>query len=113
MAVFTPVSEGAAAAFLEEYDIGELESLEPIAEGVENTNYKLRAGARGFVLTLFEKRTRAEDLPQILGLTAHLAAQAGAWAVRVHEVRATADAVRVARAVEGARAERGFSPERS
>ncbi|MEU6466962.1 dihydropteroate synthase [Streptomyces sp. NPDC046976] len=32
-----------------------------------------------------------------------LAAQAGAWAVRVHEVRATADAVRVARAVEGAR----------
>ncbi len=35
-----------------------------------------------------------------------LAAQAGAWAVRVHEVHASADAVRVARAVEGARAER-------
>jgi dihydropteroate synthase len=33
-----------------------------------------------------------------------LAAHQGAWAVRVHEVRATADAVRVARAVEGARA---------
>ncbi|MFF4755152.1 dihydropteroate synthase [Streptomyces sp. NPDC002514] len=32
-----------------------------------------------------------------------LAAQAGAWAVRVHEVRATADAVRVARAVQEAR----------
>ncbi|MGW1674462.1 dihydropteroate synthase [Streptomyces sp. NPDC002324] len=32
-----------------------------------------------------------------------LAAQQGAWAVRVHEVRATADAVRVARAIEGAR----------
>ncbi|MFF0161925.1 dihydropteroate synthase [Streptomyces sp. NPDC005263] len=32
-----------------------------------------------------------------------LAAHAGAWAVRVHEVRATADAVRVARAMEGAR----------
>ncbi|MFE3474481.1 dihydropteroate synthase [Streptomyces cavourensis] len=31
-----------------------------------------------------------------------LAARAGAWAVRVHEVGATADAVRVARAVEGA-----------
>ncbi|QNE79328.1 dihydropteroate synthase [Streptomyces finlayi] len=31
-----------------------------------------------------------------------LSAQAGAWAVRVHEVRATADAVRVARAIEGA-----------
>lgn len=32
-----------------------------------------------------------------------LAAHHGAWAVRVHEVRATADAVRVARAVEGAK----------
>ncbi|WP_381795349.1 dihydropteroate synthase [Streptomyces niveus] len=32
-----------------------------------------------------------------------IAAHEGAWAVRVHEVRATADAVRVARAVEGAR----------
>ncbi|MCS0639033.1 dihydropteroate synthase [Streptomyces sp. LP05-1] len=31
-----------------------------------------------------------------------IAAHRGAWAVRVHEVRATADAVRVARAVEGA-----------
>ncbi|WP_405393173.1 dihydropteroate synthase [Streptomyces sp. NBC_01102] len=31
-----------------------------------------------------------------------LSANAGAWAVRVHAVRATADAVRVARAVEGA-----------
>ncbi|MFJ4922275.1 dihydropteroate synthase [Streptomyces sp. NPDC088725] len=31
-----------------------------------------------------------------------IAAIQGAWAVRVHEVRATADAVRVARAVEGA-----------
>ncbi|MEU1464594.1 dihydropteroate synthase [Streptomyces sp. NPDC005727] len=35
-----------------------------------------------------------------------LAAQAGAWAVRVHEVHASADAVRVARAVQGARTER-------
>ncbi|MFD7995397.1 dihydropteroate synthase [Streptomyces mexicanus] len=38
-----------------------------------------------------------------------LAAQAGAWAVRVHEVRATADAVRVARAVEEARTAPGTS----
>ncbi|WP_405441434.1 dihydropteroate synthase [Streptomyces niveus] len=32
-----------------------------------------------------------------------ISAHEGAWAVRVHEVRATADAVRVSRAVEGAR----------
>ncbi|MGH4033248.1 dihydropteroate synthase [Actinomycetota bacterium Odt1-20B] len=35
-----------------------------------------------------------------------IAAHQGAWAVRVHEVRATADAVRVARAVTGAAAVR-------
>ncbi|MEU5089060.1 dihydropteroate synthase [Streptomyces sp. NPDC021356] len=40
-----------------------------------------------------------------------LAAHAGAWAVRVHEVRATADAVRVARAVEEARAAGVRTPE--
>ncbi|MBG0814500.1 dihydropteroate synthase [Planomonospora sp. ID82291] len=38
-----------------------------------------------------------------LAVTA-LAAQAGAWCVRVHDVRPNADAVRVAAAVEGARA---------
>ncbi|MFP3992548.1 dihydropteroate synthase [Streptomyces sp. E11-3] len=32
-----------------------------------------------------------------------IAAHEGAWAVRVHEVRATADAVRVARAIQGAK----------
>ncbi|MFC9429182.1 dihydropteroate synthase [Streptomyces sp. NPDC056987] len=45
-----------------------------------------------------------------------IAAHRGAWAVRVHEVRATADAVRVARAVEGAhgpaREDRGAGAER-
>jgi dihydropteroate synthase len=39
-----------------------------------------------------------------------LAAQGGAWAVRVHEVRATADAVRVAHAVERARTPDGTPP---
>ncbi|MFF5156462.1 dihydropteroate synthase [Streptomyces sp. NPDC000348] len=40
-----------------------------------------------------------------------LAAQAGAWAVRVHEVRATADAVRVTRAIARARTADTTPPE--
>ncbi|MEW2073643.1 dihydropteroate synthase [Streptomyces sp. NPDC017966] len=40
-----------------------------------------------------------------------LAAQAGAWAVRVHEVRATADAVRVTRAIAQARTADTTPPE--
>lgn len=77
MAVFTPVSLAQARAFLAGYDIGEAASLTAIAEGVENTNYRLdtvQAGReRRFVLTLFEGRTDAASLPFCLGLTAHLA----------------------------------------
>ncbi|MDX3850918.1 dihydropteroate synthase [Streptomyces sp. AK02-01A] len=43
-------------------------------------------------------RERDAATAAVSAITAHQ----GAWAVRVHEVRATADAVRVARAVEGA-----------
>lgn len=40
-----------------------------------------------------------------------LAAREGAWAVRVHEVHASADAVRVARAVQSAAADSGTGPQ--
>ena len=77
MAVFTPVSLAQARAFLVGYDIGQAASLTAIAEGVENTNYRLDTvkdgAARRFVLTLFEGRTDAASLPFCLGLTAHLA----------------------------------------
>ena len=72
MAVFTPVSPDDARAFLAHYHVGALEELRAIAEGVENTNYHLRTDQNEFVLTLFEKRVRVEDLPFILGLIAHL-----------------------------------------
>lgn len=73
MAVFTPVSEAEARTLLEAYDLGRFEGLTPIAEGVENTNYRLQTTAGRFVLTLFEYRTRADALPFCLGLTEHLA----------------------------------------
>ncbi|MBN8529761.1 MAG: homoserine kinase [Caulobacterales bacterium] len=76
MAVFTPVSDVEARNFLSAYDLGDLIALTPIAEGVENTNYALQAGAGRFVLTLFEGRTDAAALPFCLGLTDWLA-QAG------------------------------------
>ncbi len=41
MAVFTPVSLDEARAFLAGYDLGEVVELTAIAEGVENTNYRL------------------------------------------------------------------------
>lgn len=75
MAVFTPVTEADATRFLSEYALGALESLTPIAEGVENTNYKVIIGGAAYALTLFEKRVNVDDLPFYLGLTNHLAAK--------------------------------------
>lgn len=73
MAVFTPVNEDQARAHLTAYDIGDLVGLHPIAEGVENTNYRLETTAGRHVLTLFEERTDAAGLPFCLGLTEYLA----------------------------------------
>ncbi|MER5770148.1 dihydropteroate synthase [Streptomyces sp. NPDC001985] len=46
---------------------------------------------------------RARERDAATAAISAISAHEGAWAVRVHEVRATADAVRVARAVEAAR----------
>ncbi len=77
MAVYTPVSAGALAAFLERYAIGTATSFKGIAEGVENSNYLLETGgapdAGRFILTLYEKRVAAGDLPWFLALMTHLA----------------------------------------
>jgi len=72
MSVFTPVSNAEASALLEHYTLGELERLEGIAQGVENTNYFLTATTGEYVLTLFEHILRA-DLPFYVGLMDHLA----------------------------------------
>jgi len=80
MAVFTPVEEADAEPFISRYGLG-LVALTPIAEGVENTNYRVNTDRGTFVLTLFENRTDAASLPFCLGLTAH-AAEKGLPAAR-------------------------------
>jgi homoserine kinase type II len=72
MSVFTPVSTAEARALLEHYTLGEVEKLEGIAQGVENTNYFLSTTTGEYVLTLFEHIPR-EDLPFYVGLMDHLA----------------------------------------
>jgi homoserine kinase type II len=76
MAVFTPVEAADAEPFIRRFGLGALQALTPIAEGVENTNYRIDTDRGRFVLTLFEGRTDESALPFCLGLTAH-AADAG------------------------------------
>ncbi|UMY19186.1 homoserine kinase [Methylobacterium organophilum] len=73
MAVYTEVPDAALAAFLAEYDLGAMLSYKGIAEGVENTNFFLHTTTGNYILTLYEKRVREEDLPFFLNLMEHLA----------------------------------------
>ena len=75
MAVYTDISEQELSAFLLEYSIGGLLSYKGIAEGSENSNYLLHTGQGTFILTLYEKRVDAVDLPFFLGLMQHLSAK--------------------------------------
>ncbi len=59
--------------FLAGYDLGELLSYKGIAEGVENSNFLVHTAMGNFILTLYEKRVQAADLPFFLGLMEHLA----------------------------------------
>src|SRR3990167_3525376 len=73
MAVYTEVGEAELDAFLADYDIGEVEALKGVAEGVENSNYLLTTTKGQYFLTLYEKRVDPKDLPFFLGLMDHLA----------------------------------------
>jgi homoserine kinase type II len=73
VAVYTEVPPGALAAFLADYELGEPLALEGIAEGVENSNFRLLTERGRYILTVYEKRVDPADLPFFLGLMEHLA----------------------------------------
>ena len=72
MAVYTDVSDEELADFIGSYAIGALTSFKGIAEGVENSNYLVHTESGRYILTLYEKRVRREDLPYFLALMQHL-----------------------------------------
>ncbi|MEX2036972.1 MAG: homoserine kinase [Xanthobacteraceae bacterium] len=75
MAVYTDVSAEDLSAFLAGYDLGELLSYKGIAEGVENSNFLVHTGSGHYILTLYEKRVAAGDVPFFLALMEHLASR--------------------------------------
>jgi homoserine kinase type II len=84
MAVYTDINETELAAFVAGYDIGSLLSYRGIAEGVENSNFMLHTTGGQFILTLYEKRVDAGDLPFFLGIMDHLAAKGISCPLPVH-----------------------------
>ena len=72
MAVYTEVSFDEASALLTRLNLGQLQTMEGCAGGIENTNYFVTTDQGAYVLTLFERLT-ALQLPFYLRLMKHLA----------------------------------------
>ena len=72
MAVYTNISLVELNRFLEFYSIGDAIELVGIKSGIENTNYLVKTSRQKYILTIFEKRTRQEDLPFFFDLMNHL-----------------------------------------
>jgi homoserine kinase type II len=72
VAVYTDVAVEELQTFLADYDLGDVLAYKGIAEGVENSNFLLHTTRGYFILTLYEKRVAARDLPFFLALMEHL-----------------------------------------
>ena len=63
MAVYTKFKKENFEEILSNYLIGKLNSFKGIQEGIENTNYFLLVDNKKYILTVYEKRVKSEDLP--------------------------------------------------
>ena len=63
MAIYTKLTGNDIRLILSNYSIGDLENFTGIQEGIENTNYFLLVAKRKYILTIYEKRVKKEDLP--------------------------------------------------
>ena len=63
MAVYTKFDQNNIEEILSYYSLGKLDRFKGIEEGIENTNYFLTVNKKKFILTIYEKRVKSEDLP--------------------------------------------------
>ena len=72
MAVYTQLNKNEIDKILSNYNLGNLDSFKGIKEGIENTNYFLSINKKKYILTVYEKRVKSEDLPFFSGLMSSL-----------------------------------------
>jgi homoserine kinase type II len=77
MAVYTDLSDEELEGLLARYDLGAARAFKGIAEGVENSNFYLETDKGRYILTVYEKRVNAADLPFFFAVMEQ-AARAGA-----------------------------------
>ena len=72
MAVYTKLNHNKIEEILSNYSLGKLNQFKGIEEGIENSNYFLSVEKEKFILTVYEKRVRSEDLPFFSNLMSSL-----------------------------------------
>ena len=85
MAVYTHLSADDLETLIGEYEVGELVSAKGIAEGVSNSNWLVETTSGRFILTMYEHRVDAADLPFFLGLLDHLSAKGSPVPRTIHD----------------------------
>ena len=63
MAVYTKLNKSEIEEIISLYKLKNLETFAPIEEGIENTNYVITVNKKKYILTIFEKRVKEQDLP--------------------------------------------------
>ena len=72
MAVYTKLDQKNIEQILSNYSIGKLDKFEGIEEGIENSNFLIWVNKKKYILTVYEKRVKEEDLPFFSELMASL-----------------------------------------
>ena len=68
MAVYTKINQTEIKIIENKFSIGKILSFSGIKKGIENTNYLIKSKKGKYILTIFEKRVDAKDLPFFMKL---------------------------------------------
>ena len=68
MAVYTDITDAELEGFMTQFDLGQPLAFKGIAEGVSNSNFLLETDRGRFILTVYEARTKVDELPFFLEL---------------------------------------------
>ena len=63
MAIYTKISKNNIASIERKFNLGKIISFKGIKKGIENTNYLIKTKKNKYILTIFEKRVKKQDVP--------------------------------------------------
>ena len=72
MAVFTHITKDDLKEFLQNYNFNNIDFIEGINEGIQNTNYKVGIDSNDYILTIYENISDSSDINFFLDLMMYL-----------------------------------------